>query len=54
MPRFPTRTLVLMILALASFGWFFFQTHARVEPSAAPRGSITEVKILSPEVQRDH
>lgn len=55
-PRFPSRTLVLMILALASFAWFFWQTHARAERESAkaPRGSITEVQIVTPEVPRDH
>lgn len=28
-PTFPTRTLVLMVLALASFVWFFWKTHSR-------------------------
>ncbi len=41
-----------MVLALASFGWFFWQTHSRAEPSKEPRGSVTEIKILSPEGQR--
>lgn len=26
--RFPTRTVVLMVLALASFVWFWWRTHA--------------------------
>jgi hypothetical protein len=25
--RFPNRTLVLMVLALLSFAWFWWQTH---------------------------
>ena len=32
MPRFPTRTLVLMALTLVAFGWFWFQTHRAPEP----------------------
>jgi hypothetical protein len=27
--RFPTRTLVLMVLTLVAFGWFWWQTHRR-------------------------
>lgn len=26
-PKFPTRTLVLMVLTLLSFVWFFWKTH---------------------------
>ncbi|MGV3621978.1 MAG: hypothetical protein ACO1OB_14245 [Archangium sp.] len=34
MPRFPTRTLILMTAALFAFVWFWWQTH-RVQ-SVAP------------------
>jgi type VI protein secretion system component VasF len=29
--RFPTRTLILMTLALFAFGWFWWRTHRVVE-----------------------
>ncbi|MBL8923915.1 MAG: hypothetical protein JNJ54_33980 [Myxococcaceae bacterium] len=29
MQRFPTRTIVLMVLTLLSFGWFWWQTQHR-------------------------
>lgn len=37
MPRFPTRTLVLMTLTLVAFAWFWWQTHA-LAAKAAPGG----------------
>jgi hypothetical protein len=40
MLRFPTRTLVLMVLTLLAFGWFWWQTH-RV--SATP----VQIELLS-------
>ena len=36
MIRFPTRTLVLMALALLSFGWMYVQTHRQAQAPAAP------------------
>jgi hypothetical protein len=36
MIRFPTRTLVLMALALLSFGWMYAQTHRPAEPPPQP------------------
>lgn len=34
MNRFPNRTIVLMVLALAAFVWFFWKTHQRsAEPA---------------------
>lgn len=27
--KFPTRTIVLMVLALISFAWFWWKTHQR-------------------------
>ncbi|MEW6431858.1 MAG: hypothetical protein AB1730_10150 [Myxococcota bacterium] len=38
MPRFPRRTLVLMVLALVAFLWMWAQTHRAPRP-AAPAGS---------------
>lgn len=38
MPRFPRRTLVLMVLALGAFLWMWIQTHRAPRP-AAPTGS---------------
>jgi len=32
MTRFPTRTLVLMLLTLVAFGWFWVMTHQRPTP----------------------
>ncbi len=41
--RFPTRTLVLMVLTLASFAWFFWRTHDR---APAPRPPVQQVRIV--------
>jgi hypothetical protein len=30
-PKFPTRTIVLMVLTLFAFAWFFWKTHQRSE-----------------------
>ncbi len=30
--RFPTRTLVLMVLTLLAFGWMYWQTHLNAPP----------------------
>jgi hypothetical protein len=35
--RFPTRTLVLMVLTLVAFGWFWWQTHRRAASADALR-----------------
>jgi hypothetical protein len=35
MSRFPTRTLVLMVLALLSFGWMWWRLHAHRSPKSA-------------------
>lgn len=43
MARFPTRTLVLMVLALLAFGWFWWKTH---QPRAAPGLTITPISTL--------
>ena len=42
MPKFPTRTIVLMVLTLFSFLWFFWKTHQR----SAPTLTITPVVML--------
>ena len=44
MKRFPARTLVLMLLALASFVWFFVQTHR--SPSAAQVGGSMVIEVV--------
>ncbi|MDX2015335.1 MAG: hypothetical protein SFW67_34400 [Myxococcaceae bacterium] len=36
MDRFPTRTLVLMVLTLVAFVWFWLQTHRRSAASSDP------------------
>ncbi|MCU0697349.1 MAG: hypothetical protein MUC96_12555 [Myxococcaceae bacterium] len=36
MDRFPTRTLVLMVLTLVAFAWFWWQTHRRAAPPGDP------------------
>lgn len=36
MPRFPTRTLVLMLLALGAFLWMWLQTHRAPAPASGP------------------
>jgi Na+/proline symporter len=41
--RFPTRTLVLMILALLAFSWFWFRTHRNAEK---PRMIVTPIVEL--------
>lgn len=41
MPKFPTRTIVLMVLTLFSFLWFFWKTHQRSPPL-----TITPVVLL--------
>lgn len=40
-PKFPTRTIVLMVLTLFSFLWFFWKTHQRSPPL-----TITPVVLL--------
>jgi hypothetical protein len=48
MIRFPMRTLVLMALALLSFGWMWLQTH-RVPARLAPmRATLLEVEASPP------
>jgi hypothetical protein len=44
MARFPTRTLVLMVLALLAFGWMWSQQQAR----RPPRLRVTEIDLVSP------
>jgi len=39
--RFPLRTLILMVLALASFVWFYWNTHR--SPPARP---VQEVEVV--------
>lgn len=41
-PKFPTRTIVLMVLTLFSFVWFFWKTHQRTSPSL----TITPIVVL--------
>jgi hypothetical protein len=43
MPRFPTRTIVLMVLALVAFGWMWSQQARR-----PPRLRITEIDLAAP------
>jgi hypothetical protein len=40
--RFPTRTIVLMILALLSFAWFWWKTHQREQRAL----TITPIVLL--------
>jgi hypothetical protein len=40
--RFPTRTLVLMVLTLVAFAWFWWQTHR----AAAARAGHLRVEPL--------
>ena len=42
--RFPLRTLVLMILALASFAWFYWNTHQA--SGRPPPQEAREVEVL--------
>ncbi len=42
MARFPTRTLVLMVLTLVAFGWFWWKTHQRKGPTM----TITPIATL--------
>jgi len=42
--RFPLRTLILMVLALASFVWFYWNTH-RTPPVRQAR-PVQEVKVV--------
>jgi hypothetical protein len=44
--RFPTRTLVLMVLTLVAFGWFWWQTHRRA-------AAASEELRLTPVVRLD-
>jgi hypothetical protein len=41
--RFPLRTLVLMILALASFVWFYWNTH---RPARQPGSQVQDVQVV--------
>lgn len=43
--KFPTRTVVLMVLTLISFVWFWIQTHQRRATTAA---APTSIKLLGP------
>lgn len=43
MPRFPTRTLVLMLLALVAFVWMWLQTHR-----ATPVADVIPVEVSGP------
>lgn len=47
--RFPTRTLVLMVLTLASFAWFFWRTHDR---GPSPRPAVPQVRIVPVDVEQ--
>ncbi|MEW5739054.1 MAG: hypothetical protein AB1938_09010 [Myxococcota bacterium] len=48
MPRFPRRTLVLMVLALLAFVWMWIQTHRPRPEMRAPPPSLqaTPVEII--------
>ncbi|HMK72796.1 MAG TPA: hypothetical protein VK454_05635 [Myxococcaceae bacterium] len=48
-PRFPMRTVILMILALAAFAHFYWRTH---HPPAPARSSPPDV-VLHPGAPRD-
>ncbi len=41
---FPTRTLVLMVLALLAFGWMYWQTHSR---TPAQKTATRQVEIVT-------
>jgi hypothetical protein len=43
MPRFPARTVVLMVLTLIAFGWFYRQTHL---PHRVEEPAHLEVEVL--------
>jgi hypothetical protein len=45
--KFPTRTLVLMVLALLAFAWMWWQTqHLRQTPAPAAGPHALDVEIL--------
>ncbi len=47
MQKFPTRTLVLMALALLAFVWFWLQTHRAPKPArAAEPPAAVDVQVL--------
>jgi len=50
MPRFPTRTLILMLLALGAFAWMWLQTH-RAPPPAPPSGPSAPPTLSATPVQ---
>lgn len=41
--RFPLRTIILMILALASFVWFYWNMH---QPRRSQASQVQEVHVL--------
>jgi lipopolysaccharide export system protein LptC len=43
-PRFPTRTLVLMVLALLAFAWMWLQTHRTAQQQAAVEPDVPTVR----------
>lgn len=45
MARFPTRTLILMTLALLSFAWFWWKTH-QTRPAGPKLDSAVPVMVL--------
>lgn len=48
MPRFPMRTLVLMVLALAAFVWMWAQTHRARAPALDAPPTVTPVQLVAP------
>jgi len=45
MKRFPTRTLVLMVLTLMAFGWMYLQTHRNPPPAAKPSPQVQVITL---------
>jgi hypothetical protein len=47
-PRFPLRTLILMVLALAAFAHFYWRTHRAPAPQPMPARDV----VLQPPGKR--
>ena len=46
--RFPTRTLVLMVLTLLAFGWMYWRTHLSGAKPAPVDGGPVPVELVAP------
>lgn len=47
--QFPARTIILMVLTLASFVWFWLQLHrAPRQPPPVPPAEPLKVQVLAP------